>query len=156
MLPVKKILCPTDFSEPSYKALKTADELAAHFSAQLVLLHVIPPVPGQHPYPDPPVANSTDEPLYQQKLALEAEGLLEALVRERVCKEVRAAALVVTGEPADEILQVAREQEVDLIVIATHGRSGWRRLVFGSVAEQVVRLAPCPTLTLAAPHKPAE
>jgi nucleotide-binding universal stress UspA family protein len=156
MLPVKKILCPTDFSEPSYAALKTADELAAHFSAQLLLLHVIPPVPGQHPFPDPPVANTTDEPLYQQQLALEAETLLEDLVRERVCKEVRAATLVLTGEPSDEILRAAREQGVDLIVIATHGRSGWRHLVFGSVAEKVVRLAPCPALTLAAPHKDAD
>ncbi len=151
MLPLKKILCPTDFSEPSYTALKAADELAAHFSAELLLLHVVPTVPGQPPYPDPPAASSIDEPLHQQKLALEAEQLLEELIAKRVCKQVAAATLVVTGEAAEEILKAAKKEKVDLIVIATHGRTGWRRLVFGSVTEPVVRDAPCPTLTIVKP-----
>lgn len=152
MLPFKKILWPTDFSEPSYRALKAADELASHFSAQLMLLHVIPPVPGQPPYPDPPVASSITEPLYQQTIALEAEDLLEDLVAQMVGKQVQALTLVVTGDPAEEILRVAREKQADLIIIATHGRTGWRRLAFGSVAEQVVRHSPCPALTIVAPQ----
>jgi len=153
MLPFKKILWPTDFSEPSYTALKAADELARHFSARLLLLHVIPPVPIQYPYPDPPVASSFDVALYQQQLALQAEQLLEDLVAQRVSKEVRAATRVVTGEPPAEILRLAREEQADLIVIASHGLTGWRHLVFGSVAEKVVRFSPCPVLTIAAPRK---
>ncbi len=64
---------------------------------------------------------------------------------------MRTRDLVTTGEPAPEILRIAAEEHVDLIVIASHGLTGWRRLVFGSVAEKVVRQAPCPVLTIAAP-----
>jgi len=61
--------------------------------------------------------------------------------------------IVVLGGAADEIIRISGEEKVDLIVIATHGQTGWRHMVFGSVAEKVVRLAPCPVLTVRAPHK---
>jgi universal stress protein A len=151
MLPFKRILCPTDFSEPALVAVKRADELARHFSAELLLAHAIPEIPGPHMSADPPVATSFDVPLYQQQLAIFAEKQLKALVSHRISREVRTRDMVTTGEPADEILRIAADEHVDLIVIATHGETGWRRLVFGSVAEKVVRHSPCPVLTITAP-----
>ena len=156
MLPFKKILCPIDFSEPSHLALKRADELAGHFGAELLVTHVIPPVPGPHSYQDPPVASSFDVPLYQQELAIYAEKILKDLVSHQVSPEVRTRDLVTTGEAAPEILRIADKERVDLIVIASHGLTGWRRLVFGSVAEKVVRQAPCPVLTIVAPPEAAK
>jgi universal stress protein A len=151
MLPFKKILCPTDFSEPALTALKRAEELARHFSAELWVVHVIPPVPGPLTGADPPVASSFDVPLYQQELAVYAEKILKELVSHQVSSEVRTRDLVTTGEAAPEILRLAREERMDLIVIASHGLTGWRRLVHGSVAEKVVRQATCPVLTIVAP-----
>jgi nucleotide-binding universal stress UspA family protein len=152
LLPFKKILCPTDFSEPSLTALKDAGELALHFAAELVVIHVIPPVPSQPPYPDPPVAWSFSEALSQQEMALAADNALKGAVAQKVSPKVRTLATVVTGEPAAEIVRLAGEEYADLIVIATHGQTGWRHLVFGSVAEKVLRLAPCPVLTIRPPE----
>ena len=151
MLPFKRILCPTDFSEPALTALTRAAELARHFAAELCVLHVIPPVPGPLAVADPPVASSIDVPLYQQELAVYAEKVLKELVSHQVSPEVRTRDLVTTGEAAPEILRVAREQQADLIVIASHGLTGWQHLVFGSVTEKVVRQATCPVLTIVAP-----
>ena len=151
MLPFKRILCPTDFSEPAFMALKRAEELARHFSAELWVMHVIPSLPGPHMYADPPLATSFDVPMFQQELALKAEHMLKDLVSHQVSPEVRTRDLVTTGEAAPEILRIAQQEHVDLIVIASHGLTGWRRLVFGSVAEKVVRRATCPVLTIAAP-----
>ena len=64
MLPFKKILCPTDFSEPAFVALKRAEELARHFAAELIVAHVIPPLPGPHSFPDPQASFNFDVPLY--------------------------------------------------------------------------------------------
>jgi nucleotide-binding universal stress UspA family protein len=153
LLPFKKILCPTDFSEPSYDALKAAGEMALHFGAELVVIHVIPPVPVQYPYPDPPVASSFDVALYQQELAISAENALKGVVAQRVSPKVRTLATVVTGDPAGEIVGKAQDENADLVIIATHGLTGWRHLVFGSVAEKVVRTAACPVLTIREPRK---
>jgi universal stress protein A len=152
MLPVKKILCPTDFSEPSFAALRTAEELALHFSAELTLIHVIPPVPVPSPFPDPLMASGFDVPLYQQELAVYSENTLKEVVAQRVSKEVACRIMVVTGDAAQQIIAGAAQETPDLIVIATHGQTGWRRLVFGSVAEKVVRWSSCPVLTIQAPR----
>jgi universal stress protein A len=151
MLPFKRILCPTDFSEPALVALKRAEELARHFSAELLIVHAVPELPGPHAYADPPVATTFDVPLYQQELANYAEKMLKELVSHLVSPEVRTRDMVTTGDAAPEILRIAAKEHVDLIVIASHGEKGWRRLVFGSVAEKVVRHAPCPVLTITAP-----
>ena len=148
MLPFKKILCPTDFSEPAFVALKRAEELARHFDAELIVAHVIPPLPGPHLFPDPQASFNFDLPLYQQELAIKAEQMLKDLVSHH---KVGTRDLVTTGEAAPEILRIAHQEHADLIVIASHGLRGWRRLVFGSVAEKVVRHAVCPVLTIVAP-----
>jgi nucleotide-binding universal stress UspA family protein len=91
-------------------------------------------------------------------LALEAveataKKSLEEVINQRVPKELRARQIIVLRGAADEIIRITEEEKVDLIVIATHGQTGWRHMIFGSVAEKVVRLAPCPVLTIRAPHK---
>jgi nucleotide-binding universal stress UspA family protein len=148
MLPFKKILCPTDFSEPAFVALKRAEELARHFAAELIVAHVIPTLPGPHSFPDPQAALNFEVPLFQPELAIKADQMLKDLVSHH---KVGTRVQVTTGEAAPEILRIAEEEHVDLIVIASHGLTGWRRLVYGSVAEKVVRQATCPVLTIAVP-----
>ena len=144
MLPFKKILYPTDFSEASYEALKAANELALHFSAELCLVHIVSPV-----VPASPEFASSAMRLQEES----AEKTLQEVVKQRVSKELRIRQIVLLGEAADEITRMSEENKVDLIVIGTHGQTGWRHVVFGSVAEKVVRLAPCPVLTIRAPHR---
>ena len=145
MLPFKRILCPTDFSEPAFTALKHAEELARHFAAELIVAHVIPPLPVPHSFPDPEADFNFDVPLFQQELAIKAEQMLKDLVSHH---KVGTRTVVATGEAAPEILRMAHEEHVDLIVIASHGLAGWQRLVFGSVAEKVVRESPATVLTV--------
>ena len=148
MLPFKRILCPTDFSEPAFTALKRAEELARHFAAELIVAHVIPTLPGPHLFPDPQASFNFDAPMLQQELAIKAEQMLKDLVSHH---KVRTRDMVTTGEAAPEILRIAHQEHVDLIVIASHGLTGWRRLVFGSVSEKVMRQATCPVLTIVGP-----
>jgi universal stress protein A len=153
LLPFKKILCPTDFSEPSLEALQYGVELALHFVAELHIVHVISPVPPEYPYPTPPFISGYDLASYQQELTASAENALKELVAQKVSPQVHTLATVVTGDAATEIVRLAREKQVDLIVIATHGQTGWRHLVFGSVARKVMSLAQCPVLAIRAPRE---
>ena len=152
MLPFKKIACPLDFSEPSYVALTAAMELANHFSADLLLIHVTPIVPALSPAVARPRA--FDVVAYQDDLNKSSLEALNDLIRQRLPAGTPVVPLVVPGEAAAEIVRLTAESQVDLIVIATHGHTGWRRLMFGSVTEKVVRLATCPVLTIQAPHGP--
>ena len=147
MLPIKSILCPTDFSPPSQVAIKAAVELASHFAAEICLVHVIPPIPL--PSSDP--AYDFELPEYEKVLHSDAAQKLSALRDEVVSGKLSVRTLIGHGPAADEIVLIAAKEQVDLIVIATHGTTGWRHLVFGSVAEKVVRLSPCPVLTIRAP-----
>jgi nucleotide-binding universal stress UspA family protein len=157
MLPCKQILVPTDFSKPSYKAVAAAGELALHFSSTLWVVHVIPPIPIPHgtiPAMPPGGAQPELHPgfdivAYREELETSAMESLKEVIKQRVRPPVKAAhPLVLWGDAAPQITSCADEKEIDLIVIATHGRTGWRRLAFGSVAEKVVRLASCPVLTI--------
>jgi universal stress protein A len=149
MFPVKKILCPTDFSEPSLKGVLAAAELAAQHPAEVILLHVIPPA---HTL-TPPTIPSGKVLEYYEDLTRFAQKSLDDLVQEKFSKDLSVSARVVQGNPSDEIVRAASKEKVDLIVIATHGATGWRRFIFGSVAEKVVRMADCPVLTIPAPEK---
>lgn len=156
MLPFKKILSPTDFSDPSYESLKAAAELAGHFSADLYLVHVIPPIPLSN-FLSPETTPSLDISLYQEELKKGSEKTLQEVIEQRLPKGLSVHPLVVLGHPVEEILRLAQDQKMDLIVIATHGRTGLPHFLFGSVAEKVVRLAPIPVLIVTAPHgKPEE
>jgi len=148
MLPFKRILCPTDFSDPSFEGLKAAIEVADFFSGELILVNVIP-ILDPRPYPDAPAHFNVAE--YQKELLVWSKRELDELSRERIPPHVSFQTHAVEGSPPDEIIRLAQSESVDAIVIATHGRTGWRHLVFGSVAEKVVRLAPCPVITVPAP-----
>ena len=145
MIPFKNILCPTDFSEPSYKALVQAHELAAHFDATLHLLHVVPKVPL---IPGHENDSEFDVNGYQRSLERSAKALLDELITNKDLSGVKIKLRVAHGDAAKETVKIAKKEKTDLIVISTHGMTGWWHLIFGSVAEKVVRLAPCPVLTV--------
>jgi nucleotide-binding universal stress UspA family protein len=153
VLPFKRILSPTDFSEPSYEAVKAANELAVHFSAELTLIHVVSPVPT---IPSPEAASGFDVLSYQQQMGVYAKRSLDQVVKERISEEVEVSTMVKLGSAAEQIVNTAATEKCDLIVIATHGLTGWRRFVFGSVAEKVVRFAQCPVLTIQQPQETEE
>jgi nucleotide-binding universal stress UspA family protein len=150
MLPLKRILVPTDFSEPAQEAFKTAVELAQHFSAQLLMAHIVPPIPVPYqPMVSP--APAFDITAYLQDLVKISKDNLQNYANDHVPQGVPATTSVAAGDPAYEILRLAKELIADIIVIATHGHGGWRHFLFGSVAEKVVRQAACPVLVVHAP-----
>ena len=153
MLPIKRILWPTDFSEPSYRALKTAEELAQNFSAELVLLHVVPPIPVIPTGGSLEGIFSASYPLEMESQAREA---LRKVVEQDISGKTKTEALVVHGNVSGEIVNVAKKENADVIVMATHGSTGWQRFVFGSVAEKVIRMAHCPVLSIQFPPEEAE
>jgi universal stress protein A len=139
MFPPQKIVCPTDFSEGSYRALAEAGELALHFGAEIYLVYVLELLP---PTTEPGL------PLPQEELHDEVEQRLRKMAEPLTAKGVRTRTAIGDGDAALEIVRMAQELGADLIVIATHGNTGWRHLAFGSVTEKVVRLATCPVLTI--------
>jgi universal stress protein A len=147
MLAIKTILCPTDFSEPSYEGVKYAIELATLFSADLCLTNVVPAVP---PLPTNP--NFVFEiPEYERGLHADAEHKLRELIEQRVPKSLKVRTVIGHADAGREIVRIAENERADLIVMATTGMTGFRHILFGSVAEKVVRLAACPVLTIRAP-----
>jgi nucleotide-binding universal stress UspA family protein len=139
MFPAKKIVCPTDFSDGSFQALAEASELALQSGAEVYLLHVLAVIPPstEPGIPEPQTWRHSD-----------AESELRKLATPLTSKGIRVQCIVADGEEAEEIVRTAQEVGADLIVIATHGNTGWRHLAFGSVTEKVVRLASCPVLTI--------
>jgi nucleotide-binding universal stress UspA family protein len=134
---VRRIIVPLDFSDPARSALAYAASLGQTFGAELVLTYVAEP---------PPFAPDLSESHgYEQKVAARAETELRELTQSHIDQGVRARYVVRFGRPAQEIAALAREEQADLIIIATHGRSGLKHLV-GSVTEKLVRLASCPVL----------
>lgn len=150
MFPVKKILCPTDFSEPSYEGLKVANELAEQFSAELILVHVVTPIPL---YPSSPDGAAYNLSRYLEDTVNVSQKSLEEAAKNRISPNLAARRVVLQGNPADQIVHLAASEKVDIIVTATHGWTGWRRFIFGSVAERVVRFASCLVLTVPAPQE---
>ena len=145
-LPLKVIVSPIDFSTHSDNALRTAADLASHFGAELLLVHVVPALPKLRSARD--FFNEAD---YEQALHADAEKNLGQLTAEFAQRGIAAKFAVGTAnDTAMEILRIAEQHHADLIVIATHGMTGWQSLAFGSVAEKVVRLATIPVLLLRA------
>ena len=141
---IRRIICPTDFSEPSLDAMRQAGELALLRGAELRVLHVLEPVHA--------TARLVEREDYEESRAFDAAEALSHLIEDHVpsqiVENVKLHRMIRQGHAAEIIVQVAREQSFDLIVIATHGRTGWRHLIFGSVAEEVLRTAECPVLTV--------
>jgi len=148
MLPIKKICCPTDFSDPSQEALKSACEMAAHFGAELILVHVVTPIPVIPIHDDP---TSFNLPLYEKEMEQSALKALTKIQQEKVPQNIRSRMTVIQGDPATQIVSLADTENMDLIIIATHGFTGWRKFMFGSVTEKVIRFANCPVLSIRVP-----
>ena len=138
-----KILFPTDFSESSAAAIPHATALARERGADLIIVHVTEP-PGALAAAGGFAGAVDPHPEYDEQ-----ELKKVAPVDSHVAYEHR----LVRGQPAEEIVQLAADEDVDLIVMATHGRTGLGHLLMGSVAEAVVRTAPCPVLTFRRPEK---
>jgi nucleotide-binding universal stress UspA family protein len=144
MLTIKKILCPTDFSEASLHGLDVAVDLAGLFQAELKVVYVLPVLP-----PSPTDPNYTYEiPEFERILHKDSETKLNEIVKAHVPATIKAESVLGHGNAAKEIVRMAEEGHIDLIVIATHGHSGWHHLVMGSVAEKVLRHAHCPVFAV--------
>jgi nucleotide-binding universal stress UspA family protein len=151
MIVLKTVLVATDFSEPSAAALAYGREFAVTFGAQLVVAHV--------------AANTLTrgygggdgfviiDPALQHEIEAGARRQLDDLISDEDRQQLRAATVLLTSNaPAHAITDYANEAGVDLIVLGTHGRGGVTHLLMGSVAERVVRTAPCPVLTVRHPE----
>lgn len=148
MIKLKKILCPTDFSEGSFVALKYAVDFARSTQAKLILMFVV------------------NQKMFSEGLSLARVASPEALGKEMADEARRRIKLLIpaeerdgvdwetnirSGNPAQEVIRYAKENDIDMIVIGTAGHSGVERMMFGSVAEKVVRGAHCPVLTVRPP-----
>ena len=138
----KRILVPLDFSPPSQQALMFASQWATHFGADVFLLHVIEPAPVAGNFGTLPPATDRREDTDQAKAAMEELGNAEFDAR------IPVTAMVRNGPAFDQIAAVAHEVQADLIIMATHGRTGLKRVLLGSTTERVARHAPCPVLIL--------
>ncbi|HKA04796.1 MAG TPA: universal stress protein, partial [Acidimicrobiales bacterium] len=147
MLPIHTILHPTDFSDRSTHALRLAGALARDYGARLIVLHVAE-------MPAVPYAEGVIPPVDPDDVVRVARHQLELLDAPVTGHPVERHLEV--GDPIDTILGVAHDLPADLIVMGTHGRTGLRRLLMGSVAEQIVRRATCPVLTMTSPFAAAE
>lgn len=142
MISIKNILAPTDFSVPSRHALKYAAELAKRFEAQLHLVTVVESV-----IPLIPEAFSAQaEQIEEQRKA--GRHALDRMCDDPMLSTLNPRVHVLSGSAHGEILEFAKSRGIDLLVVGTHGRTGLSHLFMGSVAEKLVRLAPCPVLTV--------
>jgi nucleotide-binding universal stress UspA family protein len=142
MLPIRKILHPTDFSECSDHAFRLACTLARDCNAPLIVQHVSTPFRAFD-------LAAALPPGYTEGLRAQLDHV------DARDPQVQIERRLIEGDPATEIVRLAREAGCDLIVLGTHGRTGLRRVLIGSVAEQVVRKASCPVITIKIPVAPA-
>ncbi len=144
-----KILLPIDFSPSSQAALEMAADLADHFHAELYLVNVIPM------FPTTTLPDLIPESEFIQEARTFAEQHLAKCHTVLTARGVKSTSSVEVGNDiAGNIMEVVDREHIDMVVISTHGISGWHPLVFGSIAEKVVKLAQCPLLLLRS-SKPA-
>jgi nucleotide-binding universal stress UspA family protein len=147
---VDRVLWPTDFGDASIQALDTAASLSRRFGAEVVGLHVLPPVPM---LPHHPMIAQFDTVGHKMTMENNAAERLERVMEQGELANLETTAVVVSGPVTDRIVDVADEREVDIIVIATHGQTGLGRLVSGSVTEKVIRTSTRPVLAIQAHGK---
>lgn len=145
---INNILVPIDFSDYSKNALKYAAQFAKEFNAKLYLIYVVEPII----YPTDFSMGQIAIPSADIDLHSRAEEELKKLSN-TIDSSLKTEIMIKTGKPFFEIIETAKEKDIDLIIIATHGHTGVEHLLFGSTAEKVVRKAPCPVLTLREPIK---
>lgn len=143
MINLKKILVPTDFSESARHALKYAVSFAQEYGSEITLLHVVEIVAVGYASDLFPV------PMAEafQEISAYARSEITKLAEEVRGRGIPVKELVAQGKPAAEILRVAREEAIDMIILGTHGKGMLDQALFGSTTERVVRKAPCPVLT---------
>ena len=150
MIALKKILVATDFSEPSDAALAYGRELARTFGASLTVLHIVDNILTRAYGADGIVLA---DPELQREIETSAQRQVDAVLFDEDRKMLGAVGLVITSNsPSAAIVTYARDASIDLIVMGTHGRGAIAQLLMGSVAERVVRIAPCPVLTVRHPE----
>ena len=138
-----KILLPIDFSPSSQAALDMAADLAKHFHAELYLVNMIPM------FPNTKMADLVPEAEFIREARSFAEGHLAKCHAVLSARGVKSTSSVeVDNDIAGKIMDVVEREHIDMVVISTHGISGWHPLVFGSIAEKVVKLVQCPLLLL--------
>jgi nucleotide-binding universal stress UspA family protein len=147
-LKIKLILCPIDFSEFSVTAYQHALSVAEHYRAKLVAQHIVEL--WRHPAADF-VASAGLYEEYSQALRESGKEQLQEFVKKHTNDEIQPELVVQTGVAADSILSFAQLQKADVIVMGTHGRRGFDRLMLGSVTDRVMRTAPCPVLVASKP-----
>jgi nucleotide-binding universal stress UspA family protein len=159
---VQNILVPIDYSGDSQRALQWGASLAEKYGAKLLLLHIIPksveevfPEGGAFVSPTSSfheVRAPGTQPFRRQPIIIDLVDKANTELRDFADKNLKGTvpvqSMVAGGSPAEEILRTAREEKADLIVMGTHGRTGFRHLLLGSVAEAVTRHAPCPVFTV--------
>jgi nucleotide-binding universal stress UspA family protein len=138
-----KILVPIDFSESSHAALVTAAELAQHFQAELYLVHVVPTFP-RTTFPD-----FVPETKFLEKVRTDAERHFAACQADLGAKGIKVSSSIEEGnDVVGNIIEVIDREKIDFVVISTHGMTGWHPIAFGSIAEKLVKMVPCPLLLL--------
>ena len=143
---IKTILVPTDFSAASKRALRYACDVADAFGASVHVMHVLVNPFGPGAFMEMYAPPSDD---YLEKIDRQARAELDAQLTAEEKVKYSAVFIIRMGTPAQEILEYVREHgTIDLVVMATAGRGGVARLLMGSVADKIVRAAPCPVLTL--------
>lgn len=153
----RRILVASDLTEASMPAMRAALHLARRLDAEVIALHVTqPPYPANHWFVPqmPKEASFFREIAARERVA--AERVLEQQVADARVEPhdgVATRTIVTSGIPSDVIVEVARQVEADLLVMGTHARKGLQHMVMGSVAERVLRTAPCPVLTVRAGGK---
>jgi len=148
MLEVKLILCPIDFSEFSVRAYHHALSLAEHYRAKLVALHIV------ELFRFPSVGFAASAGLYDESCQAVRESgkeQLQEFVKNHTHDEIQPELVVHQGIAPDSILSFAQARKTDVIVMGTHGRRGYDRLMLGSVTDRVMRRAPCPVLAVCKP-----
>jgi nucleotide-binding universal stress UspA family protein len=150
MIDLHRILVPTDFSKHSDNALRYAVAFAEKFNAELLLLHVVQDLAWF--VPEAVLAAGTMPTTPIEEFAAAARTALDRVVQGLNLPHLSIRPDVIEGVPFDAILRFAKSKDVDLIVMGTHGHTGLAHLLMGSVAEKVVRKAPCPVLTVRHPE----
>lgn len=138
---LKNILFTTDFSDYAERALPYAVGLARHYGAAVYVAHAIPPEP-RRPLPLEPLPPELDE------LRFHAAHAMDAFVRSAPLAGIRYEVVLARGETETVFEEMVKKHEIDLVVIATHGRAGLKKLLLGSVAEEIFRSVHCPVLTV--------
>lgn len=144
MVTISRILVPVDFSSYSIEALQYAVPFARKFKAEILLMHVVEPAI----YPADFNFGQVGIPSIEDELRGKAVDELNSLAEKETKRRARSSIMVRVGKPFIEIISAAKEENIDLIIMATHGHSGIEQILFGSTAERVVRKAHCPVLTV--------